>query len=277
MLDTLEECEDWDTEQLPAVASGRIFKMGRGRPIRAADVGTHNAYLSEFHADLRIYCRKRYGSNFIEDPKIFILNSVNMRYPTWIQDEIVAEAEGMRPAEYVPISDRTMASVRINANDHFRHEAVIVNCPTRQPRGKINAMSFRKVAQVLVLFKCHLQRENESGMDNLALAYVHWFECKRLPDRNSGGLYLFGKSKKKEIIEVKDVERPVHLIPKFGSNLGMSFRTLQELRKLQCVRNSKVGPEINGEFKNWSDLVMEHYSEFWLNTWTDPHIYKTIW
>ena len=138
-------------------------------------------------------------------------------------------------------------------------------------------MSSRKVAQVLVLFKCHLQRENESGMDNLALAYVHWFECKRLPDRNSGGLYLFGKSKKKEIIEVKDIERPVHLIPKFGSNLGMSFRTLQELRKLQCVRNSKVGPEINGEFKNWSDLLMEHYSEFWLNTWMDPHIYKTIW
>ena len=133
MLDSLEECEDWDTEQLPAVASGRIFKMGRGRPIRVADIGTHNAYLSEFHADLWIYCRKQYGSNFIEDPKIFILNSVNMRYPTWIQDEIMAEGEGMQPAEYLPISDHTMASVRINTNDHFHHEAAIVNCPARQP------------------------------------------------------------------------------------------------------------------------------------------------
>ena len=28
ILDTLEECEDWDTEELPAVA--RMFKMGRG-------------------------------------------------------------------------------------------------------------------------------------------------------------------------------------------------------------------------------------------------------
>ena len=53
-------------------------------------------------------------------------------------------------------------------------------------------------------------------------------EFKRLPDRNSDGLYLFGKSKKKEIIEVKEVERPVHLIPKFGSMLGMSFQICRD-------------------------------------------------
>src|SRR5437667_11276843 len=99
MLDSLEECEDWDTEQFPAVASGRIFKMGRGRPIRAADIGKHNAYISEFHADLWIYCRKRYGSHFIEDRKILILNSVNMRHRTRIQDELLAQAEGWRPQE----------------------------------------------------------------------------------------------------------------------------------------------------------------------------------
>ena len=58
MLDSLEECEDWDTEQLPAVVGGRIFQMGRGRPIRVADVGKHNTYLSEFLMDLWIYCHK---------------------------------------------------------------------------------------------------------------------------------------------------------------------------------------------------------------------------
>ena len=134
MLDDTEDWEDDDIEVGQRSVFRRIFKMGRGQPIRAADVGENKSYLSQFYADLQTYCRKRHGTtNFVEDPKIFILNSVNMRYLTWIQDEIVAEAEGMQSAEYVPISDRTMASVRINANDHFHHEVVIVNCPTQQP------------------------------------------------------------------------------------------------------------------------------------------------
>ena len=285
MLDDTEDWEDDDIEVGQRSVFRRIFKMGRGQPIRAADVGENKSYLSQFYSDLQTYCRKCHGTmNFIEDPKIFILNSVNMNYPTWIEDEIVdtrSVVEGMRPTEYVPVSDRIMASVRINANDHFRHETVLVSCPTRQARGHINKMSFRKVAQVLLLFKCHLQRGNESETDGIGLAYVHWFECKRVADSNSGGLYLFGKTKKKEVIEIKDIERSVHLIPKFGSELGTSFRTLQQLRQLQSVRNSKIEVKGNSlghkEFRSWSDLVIEYYSEFWLNTWTDAHIYKTIW
>ena len=93
-----------------------------------------------------------------------------------------------------------------------------------------------------------------------------------------GYIYL---RKQEEVIEIKDIERSVHLIPKFGSELGTSFRTLQQLRQLQSVRNSKIEVKGNSlghkEFRSWSDLVIEYYSEFWLNTWTDAHIYKTIW
>ena len=133
MLDDTEDWEDDDIEVGQRSVFRRVFKMGRGQPIRAADVGENKSYLSQFYSDLQTYCRKRHGTmNFVEDPKIFILNSINMNYPTWIEDEIVdtrSVVEGMRPTEFVPVSDRIMASVRINANDHFHMRMSLLVVP----------------------------------------------------------------------------------------------------------------------------------------------------
>src|SRR5436190_18932601 len=81
MLDDTEDLEDDDIEVGQRSVFRRIFKMGRGQPIRAADIRENKSYLSQFYSDLQTYCRKRHGTtNFVEDPKIFIPNSVNMNY-----------------------------------------------------------------------------------------------------------------------------------------------------------------------------------------------------
>ena len=62
----------------------------------------------------------------------------------------------------------------------------------------------------------------------MELAFVSWFETKRTADPNSG-LYLVGRTTKYTVISVKDIERPVHLIPKFGSQVGTTTKVKQEL------------------------------------------------
>ena len=45
------------------------------------------------------------------------------------------------------------------------------------------------------------------------------FSLKRRADTNSG-LYLVGRTTRFEIIDINAIERTVHLIPKFGSEIG---------------------------------------------------------
>jgi hypothetical protein len=139
-------------------------------------------------------------------------------------------------------------------------------------------MNYRRVAQLLLLFKCEWKHQEHE------LAYVSWFETKRTADPNSG-LYLVGRTKKCTVIEVKDIERGVHLIPKFGAQVGETAKLQRklELEKAQwrlqinttvMDKREKARLDVINE-RNWSSLA--HYTDFWLNSWIDSHSYKTIY
>lgn len=84
-------------------------------------------------------------------------------------------------------------------------------------------MSFKRAAQLL-LFHC---RVNDSGLLQ-KIAYVSCFETKSAADGNSR-LYLVGRTKNPSVIPVRDIERGVHLIPKFGAKVGETRKIKQKL------------------------------------------------
>jgi sulfur transfer complex TusBCD TusB component (DsrH family) len=104
----------------------------------------------------------------------------------------------------------------------LRQNTVLVRRPDLQARGPTNTMSNKRVAQLLLLFKGERQNQDQE------LAYVSWFETKRTADPNSG-LYLVGRTKKCSVIDVKDIERGVHLIPKFGAQIGEAVKLQRRL------------------------------------------------
>ena len=157
-------------------------------------------------------------------------------------------------------------------------------------------MSQRRVAQVLLLFTCPCWQER------LELAFVSWFETKRTADPNSG-LYLVGRTTKYTVISVKDIERPVHLIPKFGSQVGTTTKVKRELghawQIFENQRQNSTHTKHQSEYASNSDALngsdfqsladdagsqsapvldaMSYYKEFWLNSWIDDHMYKLIY
>ena len=84
------------------------------------------------------------------------------------------------------------------------------------------------------------------------------------------------------MIDIEDIERGVHLIPKFGHQVGATEGIkrsidVEQMRIRTEAETARVG---NGDststVTSWLD-VMPHYEEFWLNIWIDNHLYKTIW
>ena len=105
------------------------------------------------------------------------------------------------------------------------------------------------------------------------LAYVSWFETKRAPTVNGCGLYFVSQTTKCSVINIQDIERCVHLILKFGSEIRVTVKVKRELdetilRQKGALRN---GAEHQGE------AAMDAMKEFWLNSWIDSHLYKTIY
>ena len=132
-------------------------------------------------------------------------------------------------------------------------------------------MSRKKVAQVVLLFKVM----KPSGWQHLA--YVNWFHTKKTAAEQSvSGMYLLSRSTKREVIAATTIEGSVHLIPKFGGDIGQNVLVKRELEHALIRINADAvltGQEAKDRL---SDLIMAHYHEFWLNTWSDPHIYKFI-
>jgi len=102
-------------------------------------------------------------------------------------------------------------------------------------------------------------------------------------------MYLLKRSTKFTVINVKDIERPVHLIPKFGSDVGNSVEVkrrldqAQESLRLNDIFNTNSLGNSDGE-DNQSEVStqpvldsMAYYSEFWLNNWIDANMYKRIY
>jgi hypothetical protein len=189
----------------------------------------------------------------------------------------LSESTNRHPTEYVLPSQRRLQSDRLYASG-LRHNTVLVRRPDIQSRGSTNTMSNKRVAQLLLLFKCEFQNQEQE------LAYISWFETKRTADPNSG-LYLVGRTKKCSVINVKNIERGVHLIPKFGAQIGeavkLQRRLEMEKKKWQLRVHTtpvdkweRVRLEVVNK-RSWSPLT--HYTDFWLNSWIDHHTYKTIY
>ena len=223
------------------------------------------------------------------NPRIRVFNSIKVGYASWVPGEVRSSGAtlgttsgstslvGRRPVEYIPPSQREFQFDRLYASS-LRHNTVLVRRPDLQVRGPSNSMNYKRVAQLLLLFKCDWQHQE------FELAYVSWFETKRTADPNSG-LYLVGRTKRCTVIEVKDIQRGVHLIPKFGAQVGETAKLQRklELKKAQwrlaidtsdIDKREKARLDVINE-RAWSSLA--HYTDFWLNSWIDSHSYKTIY
>ena len=96
------------------------------------------------------------------------------------------------------------------------------------------------------------------------------------------------RTTKRSVIEVTDIERLVHLIPKFGNEVGStesvnkeleSARKKYEWEQQQASNRRTKRADEEAERATMKLPIMDalsYYKEFWLNSWIDPHLYNTI-
>ena len=180
-------------------------------------------------------------------------------------------------------------------NGHPRYDPVLISYPDKVPRtSRINAMTGRRVAQVMLLFKYRRQQDAIRGNEGEwhELAFVLWFSTKQNVESNRGpGLYLVGRMTKHSVIPIRTIERPIHLIPKFGSDLGSTTsvyrqiqKNLEEFKRLQTETSlrRKDGGETSASDSGQqriSDKPLDSlafYTDFYLNSWVDRHGYENI-
>ena len=246
-----------------------------------ASVIEKSLFLNGFHRSVNQYFRARLAStNNIQsnvhevafDPELDVFNSIRISYPSWFPDEVgvdvvfLSDADRKRAKELIEPSPPAMITERINANPNRRYDVVLVRSPERGSRLP-GLMSKRQVAQILLLLK--LRNQLDGTEENLA--YVSWFETKRKDD--TSGLYLVARKTTTAVIDIIKVERPVHLIPKFGSDIGV---TAEVKRDLDRVASNRRMAQSNTPLSNKAVDAMSHYQEFWLNTWIDSDMYKRI-
>lgn len=227
------------------------------------------------------YFRER-GVNISPDPLLLIANSVTMKYPSWLEDEeaVTGEYAALVPTEHLMQCDKKMISDKIRASK-VRHESVLISCPDREGRSRQHTMNRRRVAQILLLF----QIKHRSGTFPVSdqchrLAYVSWFDTKRTAaEETCSGMFRVRRSTRREVVDVVRIEHTVHLIPKFGNVIGDTVKVRRRLERALQASNAKSTDALaEGESENrLSDLILDHYMEFFLNTWIDPHIYKLIY
>jgi hypothetical protein len=167
-----------------------------------------------------------------------------------------------------------MMNVRINANTFFRHDTVLVKFdPSVSRSSMVNTMSHRRVVQVLLLLKCRHEGKE------LELAYVSWLETVRMASDTACGMYLVKRTTKRSVIPVIDIERPVHLMPKFGSQLDeadKAKRAMDQAKEKDRAWRHKTNYKGTKTW-NQTDFILGYYNEFWINVWVDPHLYKNIY
>ena len=119
-------------------------------------------------------------------------------------------------------------------------------------------------------------------MDNneLTLAFVSCFSLKRRADTNSG-LYLIDRIIRFEIIDINTIERTIHLISKFGSEVESVIKVREEIETLKAKWKLR---QLTGEILDEAEQIVEarrrstlsFYNDFWLNSWIDRDLYKKI-
>lgn len=251
-------------------------------------------------------------SNF--DPYISVHDSFSIEWPLWRQENIAmglveginescvtssgSASQNLRPVEYTYPSNRTRMKARITAlhDDTPRSDPVLILTPDRPLRDNTNSLTGKKVGQVLLLFKYRNQLGRVGDLNTeLCLAYVRWFSITSTPSPDSGSdLFCVScNSTSHAVIPIESIERPVHLIPKFGTEMGRMKKIHQEI--LQNHGELKVLKTRQGTREGWGEGSQEgerdqnrirfrkpldafgYYSEFYLNSWSDKHMYENIY
>jgi hypothetical protein len=256
---------------------------------------------------------EQFGVPVTEDLKVYVHDSIRMVYPSWIQNDVVTNTIGnatesaesnpstsslhnCRAPEILQPSRETMIKARILSTPRGsrRQETVLISVPGRKARTD-NSMSYRKAAQILLLFRCRVPvpvgrlRGGEVGWKYLA--YVCWFDTKTAAKNNTNGLYSVARTRTFGIVHVADIERPILLIPKFGDTVGATVATKQKmdeakLRLRDLQRSAKVAAKA-GDSRQSTLLRLEiesivvdstwYYNEFFIDSWQDSHSYKNIY
>lgn len=159
-----------------------------------------------------------------KDSMINIFHSVKIMYSSWLSHEIGVTADNhiilRRFVEYIDSSANLMIEARINVNDFHQYEIILIKYTLKKFSWMRHVMSFKRIVQVQLLFKyCECMEKEEKE-----LVFVYWFDIKRAAKDLLYRMYLLRWSIKYIIISVTDIERPVQLISKFGTQIGTSFK-----------------------------------------------------
>jgi len=203
----------------------------------------------------------------ILDPTVWVHNCVSLRYsasnPLEKHLSLQSKTDPDCVKEYIRCAGHDSQS---------RRDCVLVYDGHKSVRTA-STMARRKVYQLLMLFQCEsITLEGSSigvGMGREGLALVQEFSVGPKCDANTG-MYSLARTEKVEVISIESIERGVHLIPKFGGLL----HTLTRIKRVQRdTRDSETG-----KIMKQSDInAFHHYERFFLNSWSDPHIYNFIW
>jgi hypothetical protein len=159
--------------------------------------------------------------------------------------------------------------IRAGAERRTRRDCVLFRTP-KPSRGQADSMTGRRVGQVFAFFTIR------QSLEIHRLAFLSLFETR--PMSRVCKLYPLRRTTRFMVIDATDIERGVHLIPKFGNQIGETAKKKREVdneRLIWTLSQVEAG-QSTATVRTWLD-VMPHYKEFWLNTWIDPHMYRNIY
>jgi hypothetical protein len=238
-----------DDSDVTSTFGRRQYKWSRsqrsGFPLPPEETEKRLGYAG-FATTLRRFIEEKYDDPIVAND-VYVHNSICMVYPSWIQSEVITNTVGLPPPDggqssassYLSHTSRapefllpskhsmTKATIVSAPRGLRRQETVLISAGNRNVRT-INTMSYRKAAQVLLLFRCRV-RSRESGVVWNELAYVSWFDTKMSAKLSPNKLYLVARSNRFGIVEVTDIERSILLIPKFGETVGATVAAKREL------------------------------------------------
>jgi Plavaka transposase len=213
-----------------------------------------------------------------DDPMIYVFNGVQIAYPAMSLSYLIntkGRSQVNDPHELV-VDDAKCVNEHIRSGPVYggRRDFVLVKRPTSNTRTQETSMTYRSVAELLLLFKCNrgamdMMSAHSRGSDVGEYAYVQWMNTVGgRPDKDNG-MYTVRRTRRTAVIHIGDIERSVHLIPKYGRQIGA---TTKLMRKLQDTLRDAV----TGEIPKAPSATAE-FEEFWLNSWIDNHMYNQIY
>jgi hypothetical protein len=159
-------------------------------------------------------------------------------------------------------------------------------------------MSGKRVAQVLLLFKYQMELNRQMQKDGaeMELAYIQLFSTTQAPNAIGGsGMYVVSRSKSCLIVPINQIYRPVHLIPKFGSQIGATAHVYREIQSnLDRFKVVLADEQLHNSMKKTGDNStasssslprrfeapldsLAYSKEFYLNCWIDKDMYENIY